>query len=589
MQAPNSFSKARSQTTPIRTPRTMRRQSARGITSLPAGKMVPIAAVPLLREDAIRSGRLRFSFEMMETAEILMNSINVRVTAYLVPMLALERFNGSMDQLNLSYQGKPPMEGEAVVPYFETAPFGASGSNKVYEYLGLHGRADQLVNTTYLEAYNAIWNFRAENRSKDLADKNLRTRLQTDLAPAFWTHDMFRHIVPDFDQAAIDGAISLDLVSARIPVSGIGVDSRAKTYDGTNNVDASNWQTGGDRTLSYKDSAGNTGTASAANKWFGRNLPQVQNVGLGAQKADRTYIHGGVVLREDPDNPGFPAVFAELADAGVAISLSNIELAKKTQAFARLRQQYNMHDDHIINLLMDGINIPDQAFKQPMLIADKTTVFGMAKRYASDGDNLTESVVNGATYLDMSIQLPRIGVGGVVMVMAEIMPDQLFERQEDPFLHTVDHETLPQYLRDTLDPEKVDVVKNGRIDVDHDAPNNTFGYEPMNARWNINIPRVGGRFYRPDVDAGFDEDRQRIWAVETKNPTLSTDFYLCTNIHTKPFVVTNQDPFEVVTQGEIFIEGNTVFGGHLVEATDDYEKTLAVAPRERVSKEDEAP
>ena len=106
-----------------------------------------------------------------------------------------------------------------------------------------------------------------------------------------------------------------------------------------------------------------------------------------------------------------------------------------------------------------------------------------------------------------------------------------------------------------------------------------------NADGSIN-PRIGGKFYRPEVDAGFDEDRQRIWAVETQNPTLSTDFYLCTNIHTKPFVVTNQDPFEVVTQGEVFIEGNTVFGGHLVEATDDYEKVLALAPQDRIEKED---
>ncbi len=221
---------------------------------------------------------------------------------------------------------------------------------------------------------------------------------------------------------------------------------------------------------------------------------------------------------------------------------------------------------------------------QPMLLAEKRTIFGMAKRYASDGASLTESVVNGATYLDMSIQCPRIGTGGVIMIVAEITPDQLFERQEDPYVHTVDVESLPQYLRDTLDPEKVDIVKNSRIDIDHDQPNDTFGYEPMNARWNINCPRVGGRFYRPKVDAGFDEDRQRIWAVETKNPRLSTDFYLCTNIHTKPFVVTNQDPFEVVTQGDVFIEGNTVFGGHLVEATDDYEKVLALAPTERVEK-----
>lgn len=544
MNAPNSFKINRTHTAPIATPRTMRRQSARGITSLPAGKMVPIAAYPLLREDAIRSGRLRFSFEMMETAEILMNAVNVRVMAYLVPTLALERFNGSMDQLNLSYEGKPPMEGEAVVPFIEQAVFGAHGSNPIYKYLGLHGRPTQLVNTAYLESYNAIWNFRAKNRSPDLA---LRTRLQTSLAPAFWAHDMFKHIVPDFDQAAIDGEVPLNVVSSDLDVKfrTIGSDDPKPVFkDSVSGV------------------AGGSGTvgADAASIWRG----------------------GGAGVNQAYDPVG--TLFAEMEAGGITVSLSNIELAKKTAVFARLRQQYNAHDDWIINLLMDGINIPDQAFKQPMLLADKRTVFGMAKRYASDSGNLTESVVNGATYLDMSIQLPRIGTGGVVMIVAEITPDQLFERQIDPYLMAGDVDDLPQYLRDTLDPEKVDVVKCERIDVDHNTPNATFGYEPLNARWNINAPRIGGKFYRPEVDAGFDEDRQRIWAVETQNPTLSTDFYLCTNIHTKPFVVTNQDPFEVVTQGEVFVEGNTVFGGHLIEATDDYEKVLAVAPQERIEK-----
>ena len=563
MKGPNSIRNMRTETRPIAVPRTMRRNSARGITSLPAGMMVPIAAFPLLREDAVRSGRLRFSYESMETAEVLMNAINVDMKAYLVPNLALERFNGSMDQLNLSYEGKPPLEGEALVPYIETAPFGAHGSNLVYKYLGLHGRPDQLVNTAYLEAYNAIWNFRAKNRSPDLYEAKKRNRLQTDLAPAFWSHDMFSHIVPDFDQAAIDGAVKLDLVSARIPVSGIGLRATGPNPGGP--VTVKNWwdaptnATDGLRRIHAP--GGDVVSPGASARWS-----------------------PDLAAKEDPDNPGFPEIFAELADAGVSISLSNLELAKKTQAFARLRQKYNAHDDWIINLLMDGITIPDQALKQPMLLAEKRTIFGMSKRYASDGENLTESVVNGATFLDMAIQCPRIGTGGVIMIVAEITPDQLFERQMDPYLHTTDVEALPQYLRDTLDPEKVEIVQNQRIDVDHDDPTSTFGYEPLNARWNINCPRIGGRFYRPEVDAGFDEDRQRIWAVETKNPRLATDFYICTNMHTKPFVVTNQDPFEVVTQGDVYIEGNTVFGGHLIEATDDYEKVLALAPTERVEK-----
>lgn len=544
MKAPNSFKNVRLNTNPLVTPRTMRRHSARGITSLPAGKMVPIAAFPLLREDSVRSGRLRFNFEMMETAEIVMNAINVDVKAYLVPHLAYERFNGSMDQLNRSYEGKPPLEGQPVVPYFRNWIWPQSGQPEILKYLGIHGRPGAEYNSVYEEAYNTIWNFRAKNRSPDL---RLRTAGELALAPAFWSHDMFRHIVPDFDQAAVDGEVPLNVVDARMPVKGIGAGAAKATFNTPTNVK----ETGG-------------GVKSYKNVFAGS---EAQGVLVNASGID-----------------GVPEIYAELAANGITVSLSNIELARKTQAFAKLRQQYNAHDDWIINLLMDGVSIPEQAFTQPMLLAEKRTIFGMAKRYASDSGNLTESVVNGATYLDMSIQLPRIGVGGVIMIVAEITPDQLFERQEDPYLHTLSVDGLPQYLRDTLDPEKVDVVKNSRIDVDHDNPGATFGYEPLNARWNINCPRVGGRFYRPKVDAGFNEDRQRIWAVETKNPTLSTDFYLCTNIHTKPFVVTNQDPFEVVTQGDLFIEGNTVFGGHLVEATDDYEKVLAVAPQDRIEK-----
>ncbi|WP_207589242.1 hypothetical protein [Rhizobium sp. ZX09] len=468
-----------------------------------------------------------------------MNAINVRVMAYFVPMLALDRFNGSMDQLNLSYEGKPPLEGEQVVPFIEQVAFGAHGSNDIYRYLGLHGRADQMVNSSYVEAYNQIWNFRAKNRSPDLT---LRNRLDTGLAPAFWLHERFSHIVPDFDQAVIDGEVPLNVVNAVMPL---------RDNVGGNRLVLKGASDGFTRVLEHK-----AGT-------------DVVTSSRGALVTQELLLDG---------------MYAELQQNGITVSLSNIEMARKTQAFAKLRQQYNMHDDHIINLLMDAISIPDQAFKQPMLLSDRKTIFGMSKRYASDAGNLTESVVNGMTGLDMSIQLPRINTGGIIMVVAEITPDQLFERQEDPWLNTLSVDGLPQYLRDTLDPEKVDIVKNSRIDTSHANPNATFGYEPLNGRWNIDTPRVGGRFYRPTVNTGFDEDRQRIWAVETINPTLSTDFYLCTNMHTKPFVVTNQDPFEVVTQGDLFIEGNTVFGGHLVEATDDYEKVLAVAPQDRIEK-----
>ena len=96
--------------------------------------------------------------------------------------------------------------------------------------------------------------------------------------------------------------------------------------------------------------------------------------------------------------------------------------------------------------------------------------------------------------------------------------------------------------------------------------------------------KVGGKFYRPAVNAPTDEDRQRIWAVETVNPVLSADFYLCTTIHQKPFLDTMKDPFEAVTTGDFMIEGNTVFGGVLVEEMNNYDEVLEKAPQARIVK-----
>ncbi|AXH75497.1 MAG: major capsid protein [Microviridae sp.] len=544
----------RTKTSPIPVQRTTRASQHRVLTSLPAGKMVPIAVIPLLREDSISSGSFTFGFEMNETVELLMNAVNVRVMAYLVPNLALDRFDG-LDSLNKSYEGVPLVEGGPVTPWFEMGAAPIRGGAPVLEYMGKHYKPGAQINTSYLECYNQIWNFRAKNRSADIP---LRQRLDATLAPAFWDHQSFAHIVPDFDQAVIDGEVALNVVNSKMPVGGLGLVGSANTAP-VQMVDAA---TG--TTILHPDA------------WA------IQDVAAGSQVG-----RNALGVKATGPNTGIPDVWAELQDNGITVSLSNIEMARKTQAFARLRQQYQGHsDEYIIDLLMDGITLPDQIWKQPILLADRRTVFGMSKRYASDADNLTESVVNGATYIDVRFSVPRCNSGGVVMLVAEIAPEQLFERQQDVYLHANSVDSLPQFLRDTLDPEKVEVVTNEMIDIDHSKPLNTFGYGPLNHRWAKSIPQIGGKFYRPEVDAAFDEDRQRIWAVETVDPVLSKDFYLCTTMHYKPFVVTDLqiDPFECLMRGQAVIRGNTVFGGLLVEASNNYDKVMEEAPTVRIDK-----
>jgi len=536
----------RTKISPIQTPRSIRPHETTVLTSFNPGKMAPLAVVPLLREDAVRRGTFRIAFEMKETVELLMNAVNVRVKAYLVPTLAFDRFQG-MDDLNRSWEKQEQIDGGGtVIPYVDTETVDIA-PNDILNVLGMHARVGTEINTAYVEAYNQIWNFRATNRSPDLT---LRALDDKTLAEAFWVHNKFTHIVPDFDQALIDGEVPLSFGSdgGSIPVSGIGYREGAGTISP------------GPETLI-------TAAGSDTGAQYGKST-------------DNNTINMLV------DNEDFPAIYAELSQSGVTMSLANIDLAKRTAAFARLRTQYHgFTDDYIIDMLMDGIRIPEQELRQPILLAQSQTMFGMSKRYATDHGNMTESVVNGATFVDMSIRVPRINTGGVVMLVAEVTPEQLFERQRDPYLHANDVEDFPHYLRDSLDPEKVSVVPNEYVDIDHDTPHDTFGYAPLNYEWMRRSPNIGGKFYRPEVDASFDEDRQRIWAVETENPTLSQDFYLCTNMHLKPFVDSNEDVMEATVTGGAMIEGNTVFGQALIESTDDYDKIVAETPDDHIDKD----
>ena len=546
----------RQQTQEVRFEKSRRPVPVEVLTSAPAGKCVPLAAIPLLREDS-GHGQMRVAVEMLETHELLMNPVHMRVMAYLVPWLAMERFEKSRDQFDRSYMGQAQVEGGSVVPFFETDPYGTQGSNEVYKYLGLTGEAADEVNTMYLEAYNTIYNFRAKNRSPNLTP---RARLATTLAPAFWTHSRFQHIVPDFDQAVIDGEVALNVVNADVPLRGTLL-------------------TGG-----YSASKGRVKSFLTASPSTDRFL-EVSNASDAVRMTSNNTggAEDGLNLYVDLNQ-----IVAELTADGITVSLSNLELARKTQAFAKLRQKYEgLPEEYVIDMLMQGLRIPDLAWTQPMLLADQEVRIGQVKRYATDAGNLATSAVSGGAALDLRWHAPRSETGGIVMIVAECLPVQLFERQRDPFFYTSDVATLPDALRDTLDPEKVVIVQNGEIDTNHATPTDTFGYAPLNWQWASGGPRIGGKFYKPVAGGAEIVARQRIWAVDVEDPVLGEDFYIAPALPTDPFLDEAVDPFEITVMGGAAITGITQFGGLLVEPTavSNYDEVMEKAPTERIDKE----
>lgn len=546
---------------------TRRRDGIRNITSMKAGVIAPIGRFVMLRGDKLKA-KVRIAAEMLETKEILMNPVHMRITWYLMPWSAMERFQKSMDQFIRSYAGQPQIDGGSVVPFFETQAYGTLGANAVYRSLGFHAAPTFQAVTMDLETYNAVVNFRRENRSPDLPK---RTRLQTDLGEAFWEHAQFQHVVPKFDNDLISGEVQLQVINDRLPVSGIGLAGAAGA--GVTNG-------------SYYDSS---------NKLATTVYPKSANIegNGGSLGGDERYLS----IRTTPGNQGYPDIYAELQQGAFNVSLADINTAELAQKYARIRTKYQGHEEWVKDALMDGHQMPDLSLMQPIFLSKQTVRVAQVKRFATDGGNLTDSAVSGGLAAEFTLRVPRLSTGGIVMAFAEAIPDQLWERQSDPLFHlkaqadamglTNLADALPQATRDALDPEKVDIVFNRDVDTSHGNPGDTFGYWPMNARWDGLRTRAGGKFLRPAVDAGTDDARQRFWASEDINPTLGESFYLVKNLHQKPFIEndTGFEPFEVTIEGMAVITGNTQFGGMLIEASDDYEKVMAKAPTERIDQE----
>lgn len=546
--------------TPMSVPRTRRNHALTILSSGTVGRIIPIAAVGLLREDAVPEGMAQVACEMGETAEIILNPIRATFEAWFVPFLAFERFQGSRDQFDRSYAKKNQVDGGSVVPFFETQLAGAHGANPIHRALGLHAQPTDMVSTKFIEAYNQLVNYQLRNVSGNLP---LRSRLQTDLAPAFWNNRL-GYIKPTFDQGAIDGEVSLIGAATKVPVRGINLAGPVQTAQAQANV----------RTTS--------GQTVSQNGWIIRSDQAANSAGT----SWLTINQAGTT--------GHPDIWVDLAANGVTISLANIAAARKAQWFARAREAYSelsgMNEtdvgDMIIDMLMSGLNVPDQDLRLPVLLDSATVNIAQQKRFATDAANLMKSAVNGMTAANLSLQLPRIHTGGVIMITASVLPEQLFERQRDPFFFMSDPALLPDYMRDELDPEKVEQVFNREIDTSHATPGGTFGWRPLNAHYNQTAPRVGGKFLRPTANTTFDEDRQRLYAIETVNPTLGADFYLASTVHQKPFLVTSPgyEPFEFTVLGNAVIEGNTVFGAELTESGEDYDAVTAKIPSTRLIK-----
>jgi hypothetical protein len=548
---------------PMQYEMTRRMDNVSGITSGPAGVVIPVTYAPLLRNDSA-SGRITFDMELAEMPKPLQNAVIARGQAWFVPRPSLPQFVGVDDYVH-SYQGKTPtaLGSTPVLPsLFDTVASGsiaAAQSSELFKALGVSLRASTAINTDLIDSFIHVYNFRKAAHSSKMANEDYYAENATtslELKPAFWPRNRMSRIVPDYEQALVQGSLELDVTAGQVPISGIAF----------GNDSASPW-TGLRETSNGSNQTWNDGLRVAATE----------------QVMTGTYPH---VYFEGDDANNQPEINAEMANVTITASLADIDKARTTQAFAKARAAYAGSDfsgyntdDVLTAELMSGFNVPASLQNRPWLLDSKTVVFGMTERHATDAANLDDSMSTGRAQMALSINIPRADYGGMMVATVEVMPERLYERQEDPYLLVTDVSDLPEPQKDLLNTNPVDSVPNARIDTGHTSPTGVYGYEPLNDKWQREFTRLGGEFRQLTPGTPSTAARTALWQVDYVDPAYTSDAWLCKHPFPQSvFSAPSNDIVNIAFNQQITIVGTTQFGDALVEDNDEHADQLALQP-----------
>lgn len=502
-----------------------------------AGQVLPVAYIPVLRGDSA-AGRMSVDLNLAEMPKPLLNAVFVNVQAWFIPKNIHPQFNG-WDEFLASYEKAtiPTFQGSprTAPSYFASVAPAAFKASDFAKTLGIHPSYDN-INVDIVDAFNLAYNFRLAAHSTKLTRKKYYQEDATEalsLPRAFWPSGRFARMVPDYERALVVGNLDLDIIAGRIPVGGL-------------------------KRL--------TATATTGAATFSDSPTVITLNGTG----------GGLQFELARDTAA--RLYADMTATTVTTSLADIDKARQTQQFAKLRASMAgndvtgfVNDDVILATLMSGLSVPEDQFKRPMLLDAKRVPFGFAERFASDGASLDQSVTQGRASVSLSLNVPMSNTGGVIIVTAEVLPERIDERQLDTWLHVVDSHELPKPDRDVLNPEPVDVVLKKRIDAAHTKPDEVYGFEPMNERYNRSFTRLGGSFYAATPGSPVTEPRAGIWQANYIDPAFTADHWLApSNFPHNVFAQPTKPAFEFVVRHSLKLVGLTQIGDMLMEDNSDY-------------------
>ena len=336
------------------------------------------------------------------------------------------------------------------------------------------------VNEAVRLAYNCAINMlrqRAYFRSTLLLHSN------TAIAPAIYDQTVLDKIngVLDPDDR-INGVVNLDLPTVNLPVTGAAFTATPSGAAGGTTM---------------RQSGGLPDDTASAGEWLAANT--------------NTYLKSSAPGTPATAKPDLNAIFSGVSAGGVA--LLDFYNAQAMDRFARSMDQ-TMRDnpqygEEMVLRWAHGLSV--DAGRMPFIIAERRVVINKALQSATDSAGVNDDVLrtDGAVRIGVTVPIPRTELGGIIITLVAVTPDEKLASQPEPFLSDV--WTADNYVADSmaLDPQAV-TVRDLYSDCASGDETNVVAYTGLNALKEVYVDYGFSR----QVNLSLVENKTAIWQID---------------------------------------------------------------------------
>ena len=337
-----------------------------------------------------------------------------------------------------------------------------------------------------------------------------------------------------------------DQLQAKIPISLASGEDTTTSLDLLND----NWdkdpftsarpddQLGTDVTIPLGTTAPITGIATSSNySVTGSTLRINDGQTYDAQNVDGERFTNSLYAQEDPDNPGFPRMLADLSQA-TGISLSQLAFAIQQ---GRLQEFINKNgNDYHDFLRRYGVKYNDPRLGRPKILSTgKATIQFSEVLATAEGTNTNVGDMSGHGIgaHRTNRYMEYFKEDGVILTLCVVKPIPMYMDSLD---RTLTPMTRFEFYQREYENVGMQEIPNYLVQHDHSDPEKTYGYED---RYN-HLKRI------PNTVHGQFADNEKDWHFARKftgDVALNSSFITC-NPTERVFLDTTQDHLKVMVK-----------------------------------------